>query len=52
MAISGDTAVIGDVDDNERSSNSNSGYCYVYTKIGGKWIENCQIVPGDGAAND
>ena len=50
MAISGDTAVIGAHYDDDKGVNSGSGY--VYTKIGGKWIENGKIVPENGAAND
>ena len=47
VAISGDTAVIGAYRDDERDDGSGSGY--VYTKIGGKWIENGKIVPEDDA---
>ena len=51
MTISCDTAVIGyDGDDIYRGVNS--GYCYVYTKIGGKWIGSGKIVPEYGAAGD
>ena len=50
MAISGDTAVIGAYRDNERGYES--GSVYVYTKIGGKWIENGKIVPEEGAHGD
>ena len=45
VAISGDTAIIGASRDNERGYESGSGY--VYTKIGGKWIENGKIFPED-----
>ena len=50
MAISGDTAVIGAVYDDDNGSDRGSGY--VYTKIDGKWIGNGKIVPENGAAND
>ena len=50
VAISGDTAVIGAVYDDEMGSNSGSGY--VYTKIGRKWTENVKIVPEGGANYD
>ena len=50
MAISSDTAIIGAYRDGERAWDSGSGY--VYTKIGGKWIENGKIFPEDGAARD
>ena len=50
VAISGDTAVIGANGDSERGVSSGSGY--VYTKIGGNWIENGKIFPENGAAND
>ena len=50
MAISGDTAVIGAVYYDDNGSDSGSGY--VYTKIGGKWIENVKIVPENGEADD
>ena len=50
MAISGDTAVIGSQNDDERGRNSGSGY--VYTKIDGKWTKDVKIVPENGADCD
>ena len=50
VAISGDTAVIGAMGDDDKGDNSGSGY--VYTKIDGKWIENVKIVPENGDADD
>ena len=50
VALSGDTAIIGSPDDDDKGDNSGSGY--VYTKIDGKWIENVKIVPENGATYD
>ena len=50
VAISGDTDVIGERFDNDRGGDSGSGS--VYTKIGGKWIENGKIVSENGTADD
>ena len=50
VTISGDTAVVGAVNDDERVRNSGSGY--VYTKIDGKWTKNVKIIPENGAASD
>ena len=51
VAISGDTSVIGDGgDDIERGYDSGSGY--MYTNIGGKWINNGKIVPDDGVSTE
>ena len=50
VAISGDTAVIGAMGDDDKGFNSGSGY--VYTKIDGKWIGNGKIVPENGEAYD
>ena len=48
MAISSDNAVIGTFGDDDKYSNIR--YSYVYTNIGGKWIENGKIVPVDDVA--
>ena len=50
MAISGDTDVIVSMYEDKRGSNS--GYGYVYTNIGRKWINNVKIVTENGAADE
>ena len=50
MAISGDTAIIGSKNDDDKGDDSGSGY--VYTNIDGKWTEDVKIVPENGAADD
>ena len=50
MTIYDKTAIIVSIyDDNIGDV---SGSVYMYTKIGGKWIENCKIVPDDGVYFD
>ena len=50
VAISGNTAVIEANGDDERVSNSGSGY--VYTNIIRKWTQNGKIVPVYGRFNE
>ena len=51
MDIYGDNYVIGSSGDDIGRGYA-SGYGYVYSKIGGEWINNGKIVPEDGAAGD
>ena len=48
VSIHGETAIIGANGDDDRESNSGSGY--LYTNIDGKWIETGKIFPEDGSA--
>ena len=50
VAISGNTDVIGARFDNERGRYGGSGY--VYTKIDGKWTEDVNTLPENGAATE
>ena len=50
MDVSSNTSIIGDNGDIDRGFYS--GYGYMYTKIGRKWIENGKIFPEDDDSSD
>ena len=50
VAVDGDTAVIGAVQDDDNGSNS--GSAYVYTRSGTTWSQQAKLTASDGAADD
>jgi hypothetical protein len=50
VAVSGDTAVIGALYDDDRGPNS--GAAYVFIRSGGSWVRQAKLTASDGAAND
>lgn len=50
VSLSGNTAIIGSVYDDDKGSESGSAYLYV--RVGGAWSLQAKIVPSDGAAGD
>src|SRR5262245_60866898 len=51
VAISGDTAVVGNPDD-DTARGVNAGSAYVYVRVDGIWKEEAHLFAPDGAAND
>jgi len=55
VAISGDTAVVGSIGDDEAGAFSNSGSAYIFERNHGgpdNWGEVAKIIPSDGQADD
>ena len=50
VAVSGDTAVIGAILDDDKSDNT--GSAYVFTRSGASWSQQAKLVAADGAADD
>ena len=50
VAVSGDTAVVGDEENDDLGSNS--GSAYVFEKVGGVWTQVAKLTADDGAAGD
>jgi hypothetical protein len=50
VSISGNTALIGARNDDDKGSNS--GSVYVFTRTGSTWTEQAKLVASDGAADD
>ena len=50
VAVDGDTAVIGAVQDDDNGGNS--GSAYVYTRSGTTWSRQAKLTASDGAADD
>ena len=50
VAVSGDTAVVGAVWDDDNGGNS--GSAYVFVRSGSVWSEQAKLTPSDGAAGD
>ncbi len=50
VAISGDTAVIGAILDDDKGDNS--GSAYVFTRSGASWRQQAKLIATDGAADD
>ncbi len=50
VSVSGHTAVIGAVHDDDRGENSGSGY--VFEKLEGQWTETAKLVASDGQQTD
>lgn len=50
VSVSGDTAVIGSMWDDDNGSNS--GSAYVFQRVGGIWTEVAKLTASDGAAGD
>ena len=50
VAISGDTAVIGAILDDDKGDNS--GSAYVFTRSGASWRQQAKLTATDGAADD
>jgi len=51
VALSGDTALIGAVDD-DLGANQNQGSAYVFVRHGTTWTQQAKLVADDGSAND
>jgi hypothetical protein len=50
VALEGDTALIGAIEDSDNSSGS--GSAYVFTRTGGVWTERAKLLPADGDSED
>ncbi len=50
VSISGDTAIIGAVLDNDNGTES--GSAYMFTRSGDIWSQQAKLLPTDGAASD
>jgi FG-GAP repeat len=50
VSISGDTAVIGSIDDDDNGNSS--GSAYVFTRSGSVWTEQAKLLPSDGEASE
>jgi len=50
VALSGDTAVIGAPNDDDRGSNS--GSAYIFTRNGSTWSQQAKLIADDGATDD
>lgn len=50
VAISGDTAVVGAIDDADRGMST--GAAYVFTGSGGTWTQQAKLTADDGASGD
>jgi len=50
VSLSGDTAVIGAVWDDDNGSDS--GSAYVFTRSGGEWTQQAKLLASDGSADD
>ncbi|MGR0482521.1 MAG: FG-GAP repeat protein [Candidatus Electronema sp. V4] len=51
VAVSGDTAVIGAIVDDDKGTNSGSAYVFVRA-AGGTWSQQAKLTAADGAADD
>jgi hypothetical protein len=51
VALSGDTALVGALS-SDVGVNIGQGSAYVFTRVGGTWSQQVQLVAGDGAAFD
>jgi hypothetical protein len=52
VALSGDTAVIGALGDDDDVNGVDSGSAYVFTRSGTSWSEQAKLIAADGAAGD
>ena len=52
VALSGDTAVIGALGDDDDVNGVDSGSAYVFTRSGTSWSEQAKLSAADGAAGD
>ncbi|WP_437965323.1 FG-GAP repeat protein [Sorangium sp. So ce260] len=52
VALSGDTALIGSPADDELGGGENSGSAYVFVRTGSTWLEQVELLPNDGEADD
>jgi hypothetical protein len=52
VALSGDTAVIGALRDDNDVNGVDSGSAYVFTRAGANWSQQAKLTAADGAAND
>lgn len=50
VALSGDTALVGCYLDDDKGTDSGSGY--VFGRVGGVWTQDAKLLAGDGAAFD
>jgi hypothetical protein len=50
VSLSGDTALIGAMDDNDNGANS--GSAYVFTRTGTTWTQQAKLLPSDGKVAD
>ncbi|WP_309399388.1 FG-GAP repeat protein [Cerasicoccus maritimus] len=50
VSISGDTAIVGALYDNDNGSSS--GSVYVFVRNGSDWTEQAKLMPSDGASSD
>ena len=50
VAVSGDTAIVGAVGDDD--AGGNSGSAYVFVRSGGTWTQQAKLVAADAAAGD
>lgn len=50
VAISGDTAIVGDL--NENGAEADQGAAYVYTRSGTAWSQQAKLTASDGAPGD
>jgi len=50
VAVSGETVLVGVMNDDDRGENS--GSAYVFEKVGGVWTQTAKLLASDGAAED
>ncbi|MBX3290498.1 MAG: VCBS repeat-containing protein [Acidobacteria bacterium] len=50
VSISGDTAIVGSMQDDD--AGTNSGSVYIFTRSGGVWTQQQKLTASDGAAGD
>ena len=50
VSVSGDTVIVGALEDDDNGDNS--GSAYIFTRTGTDWSQQAKITPNDGAAGD
>lgn len=50
VSLDGDTALVGAYRNDDNGTDS--GSVYVFARIGGDWVQQAKLLPGDGAAQD
>ncbi len=51
VAISGDYVIVGAFGD-DINTNANQGSAYIFTRVGGSWVQQTKLIASDGAASD
>jgi hypothetical protein len=52
VSVSGDTAVIGSLFDDDKGTNSGSAYIFQYSSVANSWTQVAKLTASDGAADD